>query len=56
MKDGCLDHQRKAIAAGVINPKLVGPRLPGLGKLDSQISQAYGSEILLNLLSAAVVC
>ncbi len=38
----------EAIAAGVINPKLVGPRLPGLGKLDSQISQAYGSEDIVN--------
>ena len=38
----------EAIAAGVITPKLVGPRLPGLGKLDSEISQVYGGEDIVN--------
>jgi len=38
----------EAIAAGVVNPKLVGPRLPGLGKLNSDISEAYGSEDIVN--------
>jgi hypothetical protein len=32
-----------AIAAGIANPKRIGPRLPGLGKLNSPISEAYGS-------------
>jgi len=38
----------EAIAAGVINPKLIGPRLPGLGKLNSSISEAYGGEDIVN--------
>ena len=33
-----------AIAAGIANPKRIGPRLPGLGKLNSPISEAYGNK------------
>tara|TARA_B100000513_G_scaffold170306_1_gene86173 strand:- start:201 stop:6533 length:6333 start_codon:yes stop_codon:yes gene_type:complete len=38
----------EAIAAGVVTPKLIGPRLPGLGKLNSKISEAYGGEDIVN--------
>jgi len=38
----------EALASGVINPKLIGPRLPGLGKLNSDISEVYGSEDIVN--------
>ena len=37
-----------AIAAGVVDPKVIGPRLPGLGKLNSKISEAYGGEDIVN--------
>lgn len=43
-----------AIAAGIANPKKVGPRLPGLGKLDSSISEAYGNpEIIESLVNGS---
>ena len=37
-----------AIAAGVVDPKVIGPRLPGLGKLNSKISEAYGGQDIVN--------
>ena len=43
-----------AIAAGIANPKRVGPRLPGLGKLNSPISETYGNkEIIESLVNTA---
>ena len=45
LREGWLfSSAEEAIAAGIANPKRVGPRLPGLGKLESTISEAYGNK------------
>ena len=49
IKEGWLFRSaEEAIAAGVVDPKVIGPRLPGLGKLNSKISETYGGEDIVN--------
>jgi len=49
LREGWLfSSAEEAIAAGIADPKKVGPRLPGLGKLDSSISEAYGNKEIID--------
>ena len=44
----------EAVAAGIADPKKIGPRLPGLGKLNSPISNLYGGkEVVESIVNTA---
>jgi len=55
LKEGWLfDTAEDAIAAGIANPKKIGPRLPSLGKLESPISKLYGNpEVVGSLINTS---
>ena len=55
LKEGWLfNTAEEAIAAGIANPKKIGPRLPGLGKLESPVSKLYGNpEIVESLVNTS---
>ena len=57
LKEGWLfSSAEEAIAAGIANPKRIGPRLPGLGKLESPISKLHGNrEIIQSLVGTSGV-